>query len=99
MSTHIHAIDVGIIWHKEKKKLFPSGRQNDQNIKKERPEFEVKPKQLLFSGSGGISVTRHFEEVITGTLMMPLLFVCAIHFTSNCVGSNDGLTAGLETIL
>jgi len=52
-----------------KKILFPSGRQNDQNIEKERPEFEVKPKQLLLSGSGGISVTRHFEEAITGTLI------------------------------
>jgi hypothetical protein len=80
----------------QEKKLFPSGRQNDENIKKERPEFEVKPKQLLFSGSGGMSVTRQFEEAITGTLMMSLLFVCAIHFTLNCVGSNGGLTAVLK---
>jgi hypothetical protein len=80
------------------KKLFPSGLQNYQNIKKERPEFEIKPKQLLLFGSGGISATRYFEEAITETLMVSLLFWHAIHFTSNCVGSNDGLTAGLETL-
>ena len=46
-----------------------------------------------------MSVTRRFEESIAGTLMVSLLFVCAIHFTSNYVGSHGGLTAGLETIL
>jgi len=82
-----------------KKKTISKWTSNDQSIKKERTEFEVKTKQLLLSGNGGISVRRHFEEAITGTLMVSLLFVCAIHFTSHCVGSNNGLTAGLETIL
>jgi hypothetical protein len=53
-----------------KKNYFQMDVKMIKISKKERPEFEVKPKQLVLLGSGEISVTRYFEEAITGTLTL-----------------------------